>query len=134
MPSRINHVALELAPGQAHPFGDREITYDVYLPLKKNGRLDENALVSAGCRVRRRAPGDVRHGKVSIGEGGKLVFAYDNGSTHSCGCEHLLEGAALRAGQRIAIRDDSGDPHSYEVVSIRETDLGLSSDRTTYCS
>lgn len=121
MSSRINHVALELAPEEAHPFGDREVAYDVYLPLTGNGGLDVRAMESPACRVRRRQPGAVVSGTIAVAEGGRLVFEYRNGTTQSCGCEHLLEGAALRAGQRISICDAAGDPHPYEVISIRET-------------
>jgi len=121
MHSRLNHVALELAPENAHPFGARDIGYDVYLPLREDGLLDANAVPLGRCRVRCRNTGIVSHGTISVGADGKLVFSYHNGSSQDCGCQHLLEGAPLRAGQRFSICDNAGTPHPYEVVSIRET-------------
>lgn len=121
MPSRINHVALELAPDEAHPFGSRDIAYDVYLPLKRNGGLDAEAIGNPACRVRRRRLGAVLNGKIAVAEGGLLMFAYGNGTSQNCGCDHLLDGMALRAGQRISICDGAGDTHPFEVISIKET-------------
>lgn len=121
MASRLNHVALELAPESGHPFGARDIGYDVYIPLNRNGVLDADAMPSRRCRVRCRNSGVVTYGLISVSPDGKLVFSYSNGSRQDCGCEHLLEGLPLRAGQRISICDAAGRPHPYEVVSIRET-------------
>ena len=36
----ISHVELELAREPAHPFGDREHVYDLYLPIRADGRID----------------------------------------------------------------------------------------------
>jgi hypothetical protein len=121
MQSRVNHIALELAPEQAHPFGARDVRFDIYLPLGRDGALDAATVANARCRVRRRGPGAAAEGTIVVGEGGKLTFSYGDGTTQDCGCEHLLDGLPLRAGQRITICDDGGRAHPFEVVSIRET-------------
>ena len=66
-------------------------------------------------------PSDRRHWKNAVAEGGRLMFAYGNGTSQNCGCDHLLDGMALRAGQRISICDGAGDTHPFEVISIKET-------------
>lgn len=116
----ISHVELELAREPAHPFGDRDHAYDLYLPLQGDGRIDE---ARAQCcdghcrfRFRRRGQSAVR-GAIRLAEADRLELDF-----RGIGSGEVLlssAGGPFHAGQLLAIADVKGKTQLFQILSIR---------------
>jgi hypothetical protein len=118
----ITHVELELAREPAHPYGNRDYTYDLYLPIRTDGRLDgDRARCCDGhCRFRCQKPdGCKAHGTIRLSGGDRLELDYGNTGG---GGEVSLPGkdVPLRPGQLLPIADDDGEAHLFQVLSMRQ--------------
>jgi hypothetical protein len=125
MKMSITHVELELAREPAHPYGNREYTYDLYLPIRADGRIDDRArCCDDHCRFRCRKPGGCRaHGTIHLSGGDRLELHYGHASG---GGEISLPGRGipLRPGQLLPIADDTGEAHLFQVLSVRQEQSG----------
>jgi hypothetical protein len=117
----ISHVELELAREPAHPFGDREHAYDLYLPLLDDGRIDaaRARCCDGHCRFRCRRPGQCEvRGAIRLEAADKLALdSVEAGS----GEVHLPSvGGPFRPGELLPIADASGGTHLFQILSIRQ--------------
>ena len=118
----ISHVRLELGREKDHPFGAREVAYDLYLPLTDKGAIDSDALRRLGsrCRVRKLSTGaDEARGFILRSGRGRWVFFYPD---HGCGVTEpgfSLADNALAIGKDIAIDDEDGRTRPFQIVSIK---------------
>lgn len=118
----ITHVELELAREPAHPFGDREHLYDLYLPILADGRIDgERAKCCDGrCRFRCRKPGACEaHGTIHLSDGGRLELEYGDAAGNGEVSLPEIDGP-FRPGQLLPIADDNGEAHLFQVLFIRQ--------------
>jgi hypothetical protein len=118
----ITHVELELAPGPAHPFGDGEHVYDLYLPTLFDGRIDHDRLRGCGghCRVRCRRPGGRRlDGRIRLGPAGDLCLE----SADAVGSGRIamaVDQCRFRAGDLLPIAEGNGHVGLFQVLWTRE--------------
>ncbi|HEY9012608.1 MAG TPA: hypothetical protein VIN06_16495 [Devosia sp.] len=120
-PPVIYHILLELGrePG-AHPFGDRQHVYHLYLPLLEDRRIDAEAwkLSRALCRVRRQRPGEPEaSGLILHGAGGNWYFDYPGTAADESGFR--LQNERFTVGEYVSIREDDDRLHTFQVVSIK---------------
>jgi hypothetical protein len=118
----ITHVELELAREPEHPFGNRECMYDLYLPIRDDGRIDRNRAnhCREDCRFRCRRPDGCKvHGAISLVDSGRLELAY--GDALPNGEIRLPEpDGPLHPGQLLPIVDGNGEAHLFQVLSVRQ--------------
>lgn len=117
----IAHVELELAREPAHPFGDREHAYDLYLPLCADGRIDgERARCNGHCRFLCRRPGGGSDfGVIRLSGTDRLRLEYGNSSdTGEVGLPEM--DGPFHPGQLLPITDLSGEVHLFQVLFIRQ--------------
>ncbi|HWV01976.1 MAG TPA: hypothetical protein VN109_12485 [Devosia sp.] len=115
------HVELELAREPAHPFGDREHIYDLYLPLRADGRIDgERAECDGRCRFRCRKPdGRTTFGTIRLGREGRLQLEYcDVPGSGQVALPNIDN--PFHAGQLLPIADLSGEAHLFQVLFVRQ--------------
>jgi hypothetical protein len=126
MQMAITHVELELAREPAHPYGNREYTYDLYLPIRTDGRIDGDraGCCDGHCRFRCRKPGGCKaHGTIRLSGGDRLELDY--GGTRGSGKVSLPgRDIPLRPGQLLPIADDNGEAHLFQVLSLRQEQSG----------
>jgi len=117
----ISHVELELAREPAHPFGDREHVYDLYLPIRADGRIDgERATCGDGrCRFRCRKPcGCEFRGTLHLHDG-RLELKY--GDAAGNGEVRLpATGSPFLPGRTVSIADEQGEAHVFQVLFVRQ--------------
>jgi hypothetical protein len=117
----LAHVELELAREPAHPFGDREHIYDLYLPLRADGRIDGTREACDGrCRFRCRKPdGCKTFGTIRLESDGRLQLECCD--IPGSGQVALLDtDNPLQAGQLLPIEDLSGEAHLFQVLFVRQ--------------
>ena len=117
----ITHVELELAREPAHPFGDREHAYDLYLPLGADGRIDgERARCDGRCRFLCRKPGGhCNFGVIRLSGADRLRLEYGNSpGTGEIGLPGIDE--PFHPGQLLPITDLSGEVHLFQVIFARQ--------------
>lgn len=121
-PPIISHIALELAREPGHPYGDRNLAYHLYLPLRAGGEIDDESWPESRgqCRVRRLRPGEPEvAGRILPGPGGYWIFEYADESDSESGFR--LEHERFVRGEYVSIREGDGKLHTYQVVTIRPT-------------
>lgn len=118
----LTHVVLELARERAHPVGDRNHGYHLYLPLTDEGRIDAEAWkrLRSACRVRRFRPNEEEaHGRIRHGSGGRWIFDYSDRDDFDDETGFRLSDESFVPGEYISIREDDGQLHTFQVVSTR---------------
>lgn len=118
----ISHVELELAREPAHPFGDRDHVYDLYLPVLADGRLDaaRAKCCDGRCRFRCRKPGACEAcGTIRLKDHDRLELDY--GDAPGTGEVRLPPtDAPFAPGRLLPIADNGGKVHMYQILFIRQ--------------
>jgi hypothetical protein len=123
-PLPISHIALELAREPDHPFGDRAHAYHLYLPLKSSGEIDVEGWRRSQqvCRVRRLRPNQPEtSGRILQGPHGHWIFDYVDTCETDDRPGFRLDKERFVQGDCVLIREDDGNLHTFQVVSIRST-------------
>jgi hypothetical protein len=118
----ISHVELELAREPAHPFGNREHVYDLYLPILADGRIDgeRTTCCNGRCRFRCRKPcGCEFRGTLHLHGDGRLELKY--GDTAASGEVRLpASDSPFLPGRTVSIADEQGEAHFFQVLFVRQ--------------
>lgn len=122
MPAVISHIELNLAREPGHPQGDRNHSYNLYLPLTDDGHIDAKAWRAnqAVCHVRRKRPNEEEvRGRIVHGPGGRWIFDYDDGTARDDEVGFKLNNERFIPGEYVSIREDDGKTHVFQIVSVR---------------
>lgn len=117
----ISHIVLELAREPAHPEGDRDHAYHLYMPLTADRRIDAAAYraESGLCHVRRQRPGEPEaRAQVVHGPGGRWSFDYDDASTRDDEAGFRFAAERFVVGEYVSIREDDGKTHTFRIASV----------------
>jgi hypothetical protein len=120
--SALSHVTLELAREPGHPHGSSEHAYHLYLPLQPDGRIDAEGWRRnrRQCRVRKVRPGhEEARGLILHGPGGRWTFDYSEDSARDDETGFNFRTESFVVGEYVSIRENDGEMHTYQVVSIR---------------
>lgn len=118
----ISHIELELAREPGHPQGDHRHSYDLYLPLGADGRIDAAAWQKSKplCRVRRLRPNEPEaRGHIVHGPGGRWTFDYRDDTTRDDETGFRLGEEKFVPGEYVSIREDDGRTHVFQVIAVR---------------
>jgi hypothetical protein len=124
LPHAFKRIRLNLARSKEFPAGSARHGYEFVAPLDDAGHIDP-ALWSKhrkNCGVRRFWNGDEEHGhlvhKPGGAEHGRWVFDYDGTSDQDDESGYRFGAHAFRPGEYVTIRDEDGDMHTFQVVSV----------------
>ena len=120
--STFQHIVLELAREPGHPFGDRQHSYHLHLPLTEDGRIDAATWRKHRdlCRVRKFMPDtEEQRGHVVHGPGGRWTFDYTDETARDDERGFRLEDERFVPGEYVSIRENDGVMHTFQVVSVR---------------
>jgi hypothetical protein len=120
-------IRLTLARSREHPDGSNRHGYEIVLPLKPDGTLDQTTLDRTPelCSVHRfwEGEGDAL-GRLKRERGGNWVIVYDPGGPAEEPIHHFAR-HRLVAGEYLSTHDHNGTEHVFRVVSVRpEPGLG----------
>ncbi|MCX8568119.1 MULTISPECIES: hypothetical protein [Hyphomicrobiales] len=115
----FRNVRLLLAREKGHPIGDREVGYDLLVPLDAEGRLDaaDWKTHQAFCRVRKFGDGsEDRIGLLRRKPGGQWYFDYSDGDRDDeigfrLNDERFTVGEYVSIGRKQAM-------HTYQVARV----------------
>lgn len=120
--TKLSHITMELAREPGHPQGDRDIGYQLNIPLTEDGHIDAAAWKRhrSGCTVRRMRPGEViRQGRIVHGSGGRWLFDYDDRQDFDDEVGIKLGSERFVPGEYVSIREADGEVHTFQIVSVR---------------
>ncbi len=112
-------VRLELGRTKAFPEGSPSYAYVLHLPLRDDGKLDEDSyrLDRARATVRRLWPGEPdQSGTLIHRNGGAWAFSYAPGDDDDETIFHL-ETHKIKQGEYVTITETNGDKLPFKVVS-----------------
>ena len=121
-------IRLNLARSHEFPNGSSYHGYEFVAPLDDEGHIDADAWrkVRDKCVVRRFwASEQDEHGKLVHKPGGaehaRWVFDYDDTAEDDDEAGYRFGSHAFRIGEYVSIRDEDGDMHTFQVVSVEAT-------------
>ena len=121
MTTRVSFVELELGREPQFPFGERGRLYQLYLPLRPDGRVDTDAVGHCHncCRGRRLRTGyGPAEGSIVLGPEGRLVLQYENVPLLPSVIE--VNSVPLAVGESVPITEANGEEHEFQVISVRQ--------------
>ncbi len=125
LPHNFKRIRLNLARSKEFPQGSARHGYEFVAPLDANSHIDVEQWKRdrAHCRVRRFWQGDedqvglVVH-KPGGPEHGRWVFDYDQTAEEDDESGYRFGAHAFRPGEYVSIRDEDGEMHTFQVVSV----------------
>jgi hypothetical protein len=125
LPHVLKRIRLELARSKEHPLGSARRGYEFVAPLDATGHIDPELWRKhrEHCGVRRFWEGErdeVGHLVHAAGgsEHARWVFDYDNSAEHDDEAGYRFAAHAFRPGEYVSIRDEDGEMHTFQVVSV----------------
>ena len=124
LPHQLKRVRLELARSKEFPTGSKERGYEFVAPLDANGHIDVDLWRQhrSHCRVRRFWAGDEEFGLLVHKSGGKehgrWIFDYNEAAADDDEAGYRFAAHAFLPGEYVSIRDEDGDMHTFQVVSV----------------
>ncbi len=125
LPHSFKRIKLNLARSKEFPEGSARHGYEFVAPLDDNDHIDvaQWRQHRRNCRVRRFWEGeDDEVGFVVYRPGGpehrRWIFDYDPAATEDDESGYRFGAHAFRVGEYVSIRDESGDMHTYKVISV----------------
>lgn len=123
--AHLKRVRLYLARSPEFPNGSEHHGYEFVAPLDHEGRIDVEAWrkVRDRCQVRRFWSGEQDQiGKLVHKPGGaehaRWVFDYDDATEEDDEAGYRFASHAFRIGEYVSIRDEDGDMHTFQVVTV----------------
>jgi hypothetical protein len=121
----FKRIRLNLARSKEFPRGSPRHGYEFVAPLDANSHIDVEQWKRdrAHCRVRRFWEGEedqvglVVH-KPGGPEHGRWVFDYDQTAEEDDESGYRFGAHAFRPGEYVSIRDEDGEMHTFQVVSV----------------
>jgi hypothetical protein len=125
LPHVLKRIRLNLARSKEFPTGSARHGYEFVAPLNGDGRIDTVLWQKyrEHCGVRRFWEGEddeigrLVH-KPGGREGARWIFDYDQGAEDDDEAGYRFGHHAFRMGEYVSIRDDEGDMHTFQVVSV----------------
>ena len=125
LPHVLKRIRLNLARSKDFPSGSSRHGYEFVAPLDANGHIDPNLWHKHRdhCRVRRFWEGEddeigrLVH-KPGSQEHARWVFDYDETAEEDDEAGYRFGAHAFRPGEYVSIRDEDGEMHTFQVVSV----------------
>ncbi|HMK80518.1 MAG TPA: hypothetical protein VK438_12760 [Xanthobacteraceae bacterium] len=124
LPHVLKRIRLNLARSKAFPAGSARHGYEFVAPLDANGHIDVELWRKhrEHCGVRRfwgdeQETGHLLH-KAGGNEHARWVFDYDGGAAEDDEAGYRFGRHAFRPGEYVSIRDEDGEMHTFQVVSV----------------
>ncbi|MCC6778462.1 MAG: hypothetical protein IT537_17840 [Hyphomicrobiales bacterium] len=125
LPHVLKRIRLNLARSKEFPSGSARHGYEFVAPLDQSGHIDTETWKKhrEHCRVRRFWAGeDDEHGKLVHKPGGaqhaRWIFDYDESADDDDEAGYRFGDHAFRNGEYVSIRDEDGEMHTFQVVSV----------------
>jgi hypothetical protein len=125
LPHVLKRIRLNLARSREFPSGSSRHGYEFVAPLDSDGHIDPKLWQAhrAHCRVRRFWNGeDDEIGQLIHRPGGpeqgRWVFDYDQTAEEDDEAGYRFGAHAFRPGEYVSIRDEDGEMHTFQVVSV----------------
>jgi hypothetical protein len=125
LPHVLKRIRLNLARSKEFPSGSSRRGYEFVAPLKADGHIDPELWhkYREHCRVRRFWQGeDDEIGRLIHKPGGqehaRWVFDYDETAEDDDEAGYRFGTHAFRPGEYVSIRDEDGEMHTFQVVSV----------------
>ncbi|WP_321342690.1 hypothetical protein [Breoghania sp.] len=120
--SELKRIRLNLARTKEHPNGSNRHGYEFVAPLTEDGEIDPVNWKAERdkCRVRR-FWGDEQHdiGHLVHRPGGSWAFRYDIDGDEDDEAGYRFAAHPFRPGEYVSIRDDDGEMHTFQVVTVQ---------------
>jgi hypothetical protein len=125
LPHALKRIRLNLARSREFPSGSPRHGYEFVAPLDSGGHIDPKLWQEHRdhCRVRRFWNGeDDEIGRLVHKPGGpehsRWVFDYDQTAEEDDEAGYRFGSHAFRPGEYVSIRDEDGEMHTFQVVSV----------------
>jgi hypothetical protein len=124
LPHELKRIRLNLARSKEFPNGSPTHGYEFVAPLHADGHIDAELwkVHRKHCGVRRFWGDDEEVGRLVHKPGGpehgRWVFDYDDTSEEDDEAGYRFASHAFRPGEYVSIRDEDGDMHTFQVVSV----------------
>ena len=125
LPHNFKRIRLNLARSKEFPQGSPRHGYEFVAPLNPNGHIDDVQWKKdrAHCRVRRFWEGEddeigfLVH-KPGGPEHGRWVFDYDQTAEDDDESGYRFGAHVFQPGEYVSIRNEDGEMHTFQVVSV----------------
>lgn len=124
LPHQLKRVRLRLARSKEFPTGSLYHGYEFVAPLDANGHIDVDLWRQHRdhCRVRRYWGGEEEIGRLVHKSGGKeharWIFDYNEAAEDDDEAGYRFASHAFLPGEYVSIRDEDGELHTFQVVSV----------------
>lgn len=124
LPHELKRIRLNLARSKDFPLGSARHGYEFVAPLDGSGHIDPNLWQKYRdhCGVRRFWGDEEEIGRLVHKSGGKeharWVFDYDQTAEEDDEAGYRFASHAFRPGEYVSIRDEDGEMHTFQVVSV----------------
>ena len=124
LPHELKRIRLNLARSKEFPIGSARHGYEFVAPLDANSHIDAGLWRAQRehCGVRRFWGNDEEFGKLVHKPGGnehsRWVFDYDEAAEEDDEAGYRFGSHAFVPGEYVSIRDEDGDMHTFQVVSV----------------
>jgi hypothetical protein len=124
LPHELKRIRLNLARSKDFPTGSARHGYEFVAPLDANGHIDPGRwrAYREHCGVRRFWGNEEEIGKLVHKPGGnehtRWVFDYDESAEEDDEAGYRFGSHAFVLGEYVSIRDEDGDMHTFQVVSV----------------
>jgi hypothetical protein len=124
LPHVLKRIRLNLARSKAFPAGSAHHGYEFVAPLDASGHIDIDLWRKHRdhCGVRRFWGDEEEHGRLVHRSGGsehtRWVFDYDDATEDDDEAGYRFGSHAFRPGEYVSIRDEDGEMHTFQVVSV----------------
>ena len=118
----LKKIRLNLARTKEHPNGSARHGYEFVAPLDADGHIDADGWKKARekCRVRRVWGGEEEDiGHLVHRPGGSWAFRYDIAGDEDDEAGYRFGAHAFNVGEYVSIRDEDGDLHTFQVVTVQ---------------
>ncbi len=125
LPHELKRIRLNLARSKEHPQGSQRHGYEFVAPLNADGHIDVGLWrkYREHCGVRRFWEGEGDEiGRLVHKPGGaehaRWVFDYDETAEDDDEAGYRFGAHAFRPGEYVSIRDEDGEMHTFQVISV----------------
>jgi hypothetical protein len=124
LPHELKRIRLNLARSKDYPTGSARHGYEFVAPLDADGHIDPGLWRKhrEHCGVRRFWGNEEEFGKLVHKPGGnehtRWVFDYDESAEEDDEAGYRFGSHAFVPGEYVSIRDEDGDMHTFQVVSV----------------
>jgi hypothetical protein len=125
LPHNFKRIRLNLARSKEFPLGSSRHGYEFVAPLDAEGHIDlaQWKKEHKHCRVRRFWEGEEdQTGQVMFNErapeGSRWFFDYDQEESEDDERGYRFGTHVFRPGEYVSIRDEDGEMHTFQVVSV----------------